>query len=407
MEEKLRSKQTSTKQSQPSSKRWWLEAVAIPFFVTRFLIIATGLLSPLFLPLNYIQDPEVMSRGWLFSSSRLLDMWFRWDAGWYFTIVKEGYRMVENIYTTSNLAFFPVYPLLVRAAAGVFPSNLVTDELMVSIGVILSNLFLIGTLTLIYKISNNLFKNKQIAIRANWLLLTFPTAFFLSSFYSESTFLFFSLLTIWLAKKRRWFWACVAAAITGATRLVGLIIALPLIWEYLESKEWKLKKIDLSILWFGVVPVGVLVFFSYLYYLTGDFLAAIKVQSAWGKQVTNPFISFLKPTGYWPFVTALDRIVVLGVVIGSLKMALGAIKPLIPLGFYSLLIILPPLFTGTLDSVSRYAVVAFPVFMYLSYLVEKIENKAVRRGIVVVGGMAMMVLQLVLFARYSQFYWAG
>lgn len=334
-------------------------------------------------------------------------MWFRWDAGWYFTIVKEGYRMVENVYTVSNLAFFPVYPLLVRLITGAFPSDLVTDELLVSVGVILSNLFLIGSLALMYKISSNIFKNKKIAIRANWLLLTFPKAFFLSSFYSESTFLFLSLLTIWLAKKRRWFWACLAGAVAATTRSVGLIIALPLIWEYLESKKWQLKKIDFSILWFGLVPVGVLVFFSYLYYLTGDFLAAIKVQSAWGRQITGPVISFLKPTGYWPFVTALDRIVMLGVVIGSLKMALGSIKPLIPLGFYSLLIILPPLFTGTLDSVSRYALVAFPVFMYLSYLVEKIENKTLRRGIVVVGGMVMMVLQLVLFARYSQFYWAG
>jgi hypothetical protein len=81
------------------------------------------------------------------------------------------------------------------------------------------------------------------------------------------------------------------------------------------------------------------------------------------------------------------------------------LETLIPLGIYSILLILPPLLTGTLDSVTRYAVVIFPMFIYGGYLLEKL-NKG-KRGLTWMLMTGLMILQLILFARYSQFYWGG
>lgn len=388
-------------------KYWWLNSILIPFITTRILLVLTGYIAPLFLPFSNEGGAEVANRGWWFFENRLLDMWTRWDVGWYLAIVNEGYRMVENVYTASNLAFFPVYPLLIKLVISLIPKHLITDQLIVVVGLTLSNLMLLGSLFLIYKLSESLF-NKASAKLSIWLILLFPASFFLSSFYTESTLLFFSLLTIWLAKKQKWGWASIAAAITGASRPVGLMIALPLIWEYLKSKEWKLKKLDFSVFWFILLPIGVLIFFSYLFYLTGDFFAALKVQGAWGRQNSNPISSFLNPSNYWPLITNLDRIVIIGVILSAIKMMLIKIKGfgnLLPWGIYSLLLIMPTLFTGTLDSTTRFAVVIFPVFMLMGHFLAKYvaKNKGIRLAIM----MGLMLLQLVLFARYAQFYWAG
>ncbi len=43
------------------------------------------------------------------------DTFARWDSGWYFGIARYGYEFVEA--GRSNLAFFPVYPLLMRYVA--------------------------------------------------------------------------------------------------------------------------------------------------------------------------------------------------------------------------------------------------------------------------------------------------
>lgn len=388
-------------------KCWWLKSILLPFAVTRGLLILAGYLAPLFLPLSYNPDPAAAARGWIFTPYRLLDMWFRWDAGWYSTIIKEGYRMVEDVYTTSNLAFFPVYPLLVKLLLAPFPQEMITDSLMIAMGVILSNLMLLGALVLLYKLTLLIFKpagnNAQIAQIAVWLLLVFPSNFFLSSFYTESSFLFFSLLSLYLAKKGKWGWASLAAAVTGATRVVGIMIALPLLWEYLDSIDWKLKNLKGSVLWLGLVPLGVLMFFSYLYYLTGDFLAAVKVQSAWGRRTSNPLRSFLSPAAYWPLVTEVDQAAILGVIASSLGMLAHRLEELLPLGIYSLLLIIPTLFTGTLDSATRFAAVIFPMFMYGGCLLIQWDKKWLNRLLLAV----LMILQLVLFARYSQFYWAG
>ena len=46
------------------------------------------------------------------STHLLWDTFARYDSGWYFGIARHGYEFVEG--GRSNLAFFPVYPLLMR-----------------------------------------------------------------------------------------------------------------------------------------------------------------------------------------------------------------------------------------------------------------------------------------------------
>ncbi|MDP2727577.1 MAG: hypothetical protein Q8P59_08530, partial [Dehalococcoidia bacterium] len=43
----------------------------------------------------------------------LLDVWARWDSGWYANIALFGYRYLTD--QPSNMAFLPSYPLAIKA----------------------------------------------------------------------------------------------------------------------------------------------------------------------------------------------------------------------------------------------------------------------------------------------------
>ena len=56
-----------------------------------------------------------IKQGYFLSPFFPIDIWSRWDAEWYLSIVKNGYVPSANLSTTfSNMAFFPLYPDLVR-----------------------------------------------------------------------------------------------------------------------------------------------------------------------------------------------------------------------------------------------------------------------------------------------------
>jgi hypothetical protein len=64
----------------------------------------------------------------------------RWDAGWYVEIARDGYRYEPGV--PSNAAFFPLYPLLIRAvhALLLLPEN---DYWWLIIAIAISNVALL------------------------------------------------------------------------------------------------------------------------------------------------------------------------------------------------------------------------------------------------------------------------
>lgn len=377
------------------SVRVFFNDILLPFLSTRFLLLVGGLASSFFFT-NKVEN------GWIFSQYRLIDIWARWDSGWYLSIIKDGYLMGKDVYSESNLAFFPVYPYLIKFILFFIPNSLRSDQLIVIFGLVLSNLFLLLSLIIIYRLSIFFFGKKSIAKNVIWLILVFPSSFFLSSFYTEATFLFFSVLAIWAGYQKKWWLAGISVAILGATRVVGLMIILPLFMIYLSQRKWDVDQLDKSIFWFGLMPLGLLSFFSFMADLTGDFLAPVKVQNAWGRNFTDPITSFFFPTSSWPLVTQVDQFSVLLVLSLSIWMLIKEKKNEIwPLAIYSILLIIPTLFTGTLDSATRFTIVIFPVFIYLAYLLED------RKNLAKVIQVILMIIQLVLFTMFSQFHWVG
>ena len=295
-------------------------------------------------------------------------------------------------------ALFPLYPMICKLIAAIVPGADASPERLIAICLLVSNLALIGALVLLYRLSLRVLGTHEAAERTNWYLLLSPPGFYFSAAYTESTFLLLSVAVLLAASRERWASAALLAAFLTATRPLGVMIGVPLLLLYLRSVRWRLSAIRPAILWLCLVPAGIAAHLLYCYLQTGDFLAPVHVQTNWGRETSWPWESLLNPTEDSRYVNMMDRIVTLS----CLALSFLAIFRLPPgYGLYGLLLLLPPLCTGSLLSITRYCVVAFPAFMMLAILSGRFRHldPAVRA--------VLMALQIVLFVAWCRFYWVG
>jgi Gpi18-like mannosyltransferase len=108
----------------------------------------------------------------------LFTSWNHWDAANFTYIAEFGYTRVELT------AFFPLFPLLIKVIA-----YLIGNNGYIAIGMLLSNLALLGTMFVLYRIAADVLGD-QVGRRALLYLCLFPTAFFFFAAYNESLFIF-------------------------------------------------------------------------------------------------------------------------------------------------------------------------------------------------------------------------
>jgi hypothetical protein len=148
----------------------------------------------------------------------------RWDSGWFLAIADGGYDIAEPWRT----AFFPIYPVLIRLVgapldlAGV--NHLHALELA---GVLVSLVALFGSLYVLHRLTE-LELGRPSADGAVLALAFFPTAFYLSAIYSESTFLVLTLACVYAARRGWWLSAGLIGALAAATRAQGVLLLVPL-----------------------------------------------------------------------------------------------------------------------------------------------------------------------------------
>src|SRR5918997_3004064 len=142
----------------------------------------------------------------------------RWDSVWYLRVAKSGYG------DASRAAFFPLYPLLVRAVAtplGGSNAALLIAAYLVSLAAFL------GALVPLHRLKE-LELGRRLARPVLLLLALFPAAVFFGAPYSESLFLLLSVGAFYAARTDRWAWAGACVAGAAATRSSGILLLLPL-----------------------------------------------------------------------------------------------------------------------------------------------------------------------------------
>lgn len=200
-----------------------------------------------------------------------IDAFRFWDAQWYVRIATIGYDYKRT-------AFFPLYPSLSRAVAEVLGIREIAAAVLVSHVAFVLALWAFHRFTL-------LDVDEAAARRATWILALFPTAFFFSAAYTESLFLLPAVLALTAMRSRRWIWAGLWGALAALTRNVGVLLAVPLLLEYLWAhrtalRGWGSGLRTLLRAGLAVLPVGLgaLAYMAFLWRRFGDPLSFARVQ---------------------------------------------------------------------------------------------------------------------------------
>jgi hypothetical protein len=189
------------------------------WLVTRFLFF---LITFFAVPFNSFQSaPERV-----FSPEMMFQSWRRWDATLYLHLAASGYQ------TSSQAAFFPLYPLLVRGVTFVVGQP---NELLA--GMLVSNLATLAAFFGVGLLAAHEDGNEATApaLRA---LAAYPLALFTVAAYADSLFLACAAFALFAARRGNWRWAALAAFLGGLTRPVSVILVLPLFWEYGRQQGW-------------------------------------------------------------------------------------------------------------------------------------------------------------------------
>lgn len=272
--------------------RWvWLPVMV--FMVTRL-----GILLVAYLSVGLVADapgtPPYHLRG---LDNRLLDvLGSRWDTGFYISIAEEGY-FYEDV-PLPSVAFFPLYPLLMRAVASVVGDTLVA-------GILISNAALLLASMLFYRLVAENW-DEAVADRAIWYWLIFPAAFFGTAVYSESLFLLCTIGSLYFARRGYWEVAALLGMGAALTRLVGIILVPVLLlewWMQWRAKEEGERPSPFALLAPLVIPLGTLAYMAYLWRAFGDPLAFVHGAAAWARQPQSPLVTiaglFETPAGGW------------------------------------------------------------------------------------------------------------
>lgn len=386
---------------------WFLRVVLGPFIVTRLAWILAGM----FAMGNFLPNPvylERVKRGGLFTKITLLDIFARFDSGWYMSIVRDGYNFHADISTHfSNLAFYPLYPFLVKSIGWL--GIKVHVAIYLAIGLLISNLCFLAAMVILYRLARTYFgMSEKAARRAILLLMVFPGSFYFSTFYTESLYLFLSLLGFWAAIEKRWWLVGLAGALVSLTRIQGLLVVGLLGLIYLHSIGWRLKNIRADILWFGLVPLAVGAHMFGLYQMTGLLFTPLAAQRPWGRGVQDEsFFVVLQKQLAAPVldVFKIDAVLLL-FFLGCGIYLLFSNRWRVTgwgwvLGLYVVFMCVIPISNGMLMSVSRFLSCLFPVFLVLG---EKLEQ---HEDLYTLAAGLMFALQVTYFAAWSNWYFIG
>ncbi len=235
-----------------------------------------------------------------------------WDSIHYRNITTSGYEYLDDG-KGHNIAFFPLFPLLVRGTMNFgFPFEVA--------GVIVNNVAFLATLYCVYFWVKE-FHSIQGARWATAVLAWCPPSLFTAVIYTEGLYLSLSAAALRAFDKHQYVWSGFWGAMATATRPTGLA----LIPAFLIT-AWKQKRSPVAYLAGLATATGILLFSLYCDLEFADPLAFIHAQKGWRSSLGFDW------QGWWKMLMQIT--------IGTTNWKHGWIKdPLHPLLFTAIVLI--------------------------------------------------------------------
>jgi hypothetical protein len=225
----------------------------------------------------------------------LQSAWGHWDAVWFVRIAEHGYGL-------KRAAFFPLYPMAMRAVTGVVGR---TDLA----GILVSSICYTAALIILYRLVKEEF-DARTALWAVVLLSFAPASFFFQAVYSESLFLFMTVASFAAARKGHWMLAGTAGLLATLTRSAGLTLVVPLAWMWLEQRRGNAITLPGSVArqpllsarparlsslgWLLMVPLGLGLFMAYTWVRFHNALLFVAAQNYWHRHFSFPMVAVVR-----------------------------------------------------------------------------------------------------------------
>jgi hypothetical protein len=317
------------------------------------------------------------------STRWFLERFTWWDSFHYLRIVDRGYLPLEQ--GCCDQAFFPGYPLAIRALMPLTAQNAAMAGFVVSA---LAGAVAAAALWHIGRLTTGSPRGGRVALL---MLAVAPYGYFLVAVYSEALFLALALAAWAAGLTRRWWLAGVLAALAGGVRINGLFLAAALLVVYLRQ-AWAgrretsgearrrgppvLRRLgvrwDVFALVLPLVSVGA--FVVYLHAVTGRWDAWRETQEqGWQRETAAPWTAFQNAWASVQSATTADLVISRW---ADLAATVGGILLLVvllwlrrwPEAVYVLLNVAVLVFSTTLVSAPRYALMLFPAYTLVAEL---------------------------------------
>jgi hypothetical protein len=285
-----------------------------------------------------------------------------WDGAWYYRIIRDWYPTsippdITYEMPEARAAFFPVYPMLVRAVDAVLPGG------DVFAGLVLNTLLGALAIWLVGLLAREVF-GERVAYRAMLLMVFFPGSFVLSFAYSEATLIAVAAGCLLCLHRRHWLAAGVLALIGTGTRPNGLALvaacAVAALFAIRDRREWR------ALVAPALAPIGFIAFQWYLYARTGEW-AWFRVQTeAWDEGTSfgwtalkNTLEAFIHPlSSPTDIITAVSFLSMIALLVVMWKRRIPA-----PWVAFTLVVLALMILPATVTARPRFLYTAFPAFI--------------------------------------------
>ena len=284
------------------------------------------------------------------------------DVLHYVDIAKFGYRQAPfdpADHHSQKYAFFPLFPILLWLLG-----HVTNDVILWSAA--LCNLFFFIALVLLYKLTLLFGYDESVARRTLFYLAIFPVSYFFSMPFTESLFLLLTVASFYAARREHWWAAGVLGLLASATRLTGIILLpalLVLSWQMYRSLPIR------KILGLLLIPFGLFAYMFYSWWLSGDALAFKHASEHWQRKPSifflNTLIRYLLNPHQIADAWNVHPLNAAAALLCFICVYILARRREWALALYTFASIAIPLSSGILQSLERYTMGFFPVFIAL------------------------------------------
>ena len=354
-----------------------LDAGLIAIFVaSRIVVVGAALVAEYLIPRNPALEPG--------ADGPILRSLTTWDGWYYLGIVANGYQADPVAGPYTNVAFPPLYPALVKLL------SLPTPGHAGFIGVLVSNVAFLLALGLFVRLGTPHIGRRRASLAAG-LLVIYPFASAFAMAYSESLFLMLMLATFLAVERRHRAWAGIFFALTVLSRTQGVALILPLAILVLRQDGWRPK---VSMLWLALGPLAAVAFLAYIAGVTGSATAFLDATQAWGRTgIGNAEPGTTMGAAFTPYLGAL-----LLTLLATTFLFVFVRADRIPIEYalIPVLTIVADLLSGSLESLGRHTVAAFP----LLWILANRRSIAMRRGWPIVSAGLFAIVAVLSFGGY-------